>query len=172
MDINCTELFVDGKLLSKEYFEIVRIISDFDQRLLMIKGWGVTLSLAIIVLGIQRKSREILLVAAISSMSFWLLEGITKGHQMRYYPRMQELEVACYEKLGGPHIDASWMDATSAIPGAYSAPPDNKRRTRLWLEYSGRWFLPAVTLPHALTFVVSLWFAWGVHRAEIKSNDK
>jgi hypothetical protein len=39
--------------LLKEYYEIVRIVGEFDGRLMTVKGWGVTLSLAALGWGFQ-----------------------------------------------------------------------------------------------------------------------
>jgi hypothetical protein len=40
--------------LKEEYYKIVDIVTGFDQRLLTIKGWGVTFSLATAALGFNR----------------------------------------------------------------------------------------------------------------------
>jgi hypothetical protein len=37
----------------EEYFSLVKSVSDFDQRLLTVKSWGVTLSLAALGFGFQ-----------------------------------------------------------------------------------------------------------------------
>jgi len=34
-------------------------------------------------------------------VAFWSLEGTIKRHQMRYYPRMREIEVNRYIQAGG-----------------------------------------------------------------------
>jgi hypothetical protein len=40
--------------LMKEYFKLVDLVSDIDHRLLTIKGWGVTFSLASLGFGFQQ----------------------------------------------------------------------------------------------------------------------
>ena len=77
----------------QEYFALVKSVSDFDQRLLTVKSWGVTLSLAALGFGFQYRSYGMFIVAAASSLAFWSLEGEMKRHQMRHYPRMREIEV-------------------------------------------------------------------------------
>ena len=92
---------------AKEYFALMETVAGADQRLLTIKGWGVTLSLAALGLGFQHRAYGYFLVAAVSSAAFWLLEAAVKRHQMRYYPRMREIEVA-------RHADAGYEDAMEA----------------------------------------------------------
>ena len=86
----------------QEYFVLIRNVSEFDQRLLTVKSWGVTLSLAALGFGFQFGSYGMFLVAAASSLAFWSLEGVMKRHQMRYYPRMREIEVNRYISLPEP----------------------------------------------------------------------
>ena len=73
--------------LQAEYYKIADTVASFDQRLLTIKGWGVTFSLAAIALGFQQNHYGLFLVAAASGVAFWLIEGSTKLQQMRYIIR-------------------------------------------------------------------------------------
>src|SRR5438309_8985306 len=91
--------------LSKEYFALVDIVKDFDQRLLTIKGWGVTLSLAALGFGFQYQHYGLFLVAAISAFTFWAIESMTKKHQMRHYVRIREIEVLALELKSGTLSD-------------------------------------------------------------------
>jgi hypothetical protein len=117
----------DGEL--QEYFELTKIVADFDHRLLTIKGWGVTLSLVALGLGFQLSSYGMFLVAAISSVAFWILEATFKRHQMRYYPRMREIEVHRWERApqwektySAPRIDWAWSHAAWAFRGEDRSP--------------------------------------------------
>src|SRR4051812_37192324 len=110
--------------LQAEYFKLVDIVASFDQRLLTIKGWGVTLSLASLGLGFQQNHYGLFLVAAVSGLAFWLLEATTKLHQMRYYPRMGDIEVTAYKlfsmpvehgRASTPLIDWSWTTAKQRL---------------------------------------------------------
>jgi len=112
--------------LQTEYFKIVDIVTSFDQRLLTVKGWGVTLSLASIGIGFQQGHYGLFLVAAVSGVAFWLIEGITKVHQMRYYPRMGDIEVAAFKlyhldtpdgRVSSPLIDWAWETAGPRVRG-------------------------------------------------------
>ena len=62
----------------QEYFALVNVVSEFDQRVLTVKSWGVTLSLAALGLGFHYGSYGMFLVAAASSLAFWSLEGVMK----------------------------------------------------------------------------------------------
>lgn len=83
--------------LREEYYRLSAIVDGFDQRLLTIKGWGVTLSLASIGIGFQQDHYGLFLVATHSGLGFWIIEAVTKMHQMRFYPRMGDIEYACYQ---------------------------------------------------------------------------
>src|SRR5271165_3730498 len=105
--------------LLREYYEIVKIVADFDARLMTVKGWGVTLSLAALAWGFKDGTYGVFLVAALSGLGFWLIEGTMKRHQMRYYLRMREIEVLQYQAApdeaakarSSPRIDSSWSYA-------------------------------------------------------------
>src|SRR2546423_9362592 len=106
--------------LQAEYAKLVDIVTSFDQRLLTIKGWGVTLSLASLGLGFQQNHYGLFLVAAASGLAFWVLEATTKMHQIRYYPRMGDIEFIAYELFrveapsgpaSSPLIDWGWYPA-------------------------------------------------------------
>ena len=146
-----------------EYFAIVALVSEFDQRLLTIKSWGVTLSLAALGFGFQYKSYGLFLVAAASSLAFWSLESTVKRHQMRYYPRMREIEVARYEKapagereFSAPRIDWSWVQASSIFRGAARGVRQRPESSGHNKAYRRAWLLPHVAMPHAITFAIGI----------------
>jgi hypothetical protein len=157
--------------LQAEYAKITEIVSAFDQRLLTIKGWGVTLSLASLGLGFQQNHYGLFLVAAVSGLAFWLVEATTKVHQMRYYPRMGDIEFIAYElyraetpngPASSPLIDWSWYMAWPRLRRLKSDDPKRKldpQVPRPWPnEQTGRvlrpWMFPHVALPHVVSFVV------------------
>ncbi|HEY5248687.1 MAG TPA: hypothetical protein VIJ15_09615 [Dermatophilaceae bacterium] len=122
--LNADELGRFHDDLQAEYVQLVNIVSSFDQRLLTIKGWGVTLSLASLGLGFQQGHYGLFLVAAASGFAFWALEATTKQHQMRYYPRMGDIESIAYEVFGvetpigrvsSPLIDWAWWVAVRQV---------------------------------------------------------
>ena len=156
--------------LMAEYFKIADVVSQFDQRLLTIKGWGVTLSLASLGLGFQQDHYGLFLVAAVSALAFWIVEGSTKLHQMRYYPRMGDIEVSAYEMYGVDHssgrlssqlIDWAWHTARPRVRGGEERDPPQKPRR--WPEVNptpGRHplLLPHTVFPHLVTAVVGTVF--------------
>lgn len=153
--------------LMTEYFKIVDIVSGFDARLLTIKSWGVTLSLAALGLGFQQDHYGMFLVAALSGLAFWALEVVTKLHQVRYYPRMGDIEAAASELYGieapdgpvsSPLIDWSWHTAQSRVSGGTQKA--DSRRPKRWDEVADKplrpllW--PHVMIPHVIAFAAGL----------------
>jgi hypothetical protein len=150
--------------LLKEYYEIVRIVGEFDGRLMTVKGWGVTLSLAALGWGFQYGHYGLFLVSVLSGLAFWLIEGIMKRHQMRYYLRMREIEVLQYQRsaddsaraASSPRIDSSWsyagaLYAGSQFPTYQPVAVHGPRRS-----YRLAWFFPHVFLPHVLSVLAGL----------------
>jgi hypothetical protein len=149
--------------LHTEYYAILATVAEFDKRILTIKGWGVTLSLAALAWGFQYMHYGLFLVAALSGLAFWLIEGAFKRHQMRYYLRMREIEVLEYERAqeqngGGrssPRIDWSWSQASDVYGGATIGPGpelDDDRR----YSYTYAWLFPHVMLPHVLSVLAGV----------------
>jgi hypothetical protein len=110
-----------GEELSKEYYAILNVVSSYDGWLLIVKGWSVTLSLAALGLGFQQRHFALFALAAATGSAFWVLDGLMKGFQYRYYVRMREIEYTSYlinrVTLGGeygdqgisaPRIDMTW----------------------------------------------------------------
>ena len=145
----------------QEYFALVKAVSEFDQRLLTVKSWGVTLSLAALGLGFQYGSYGMFFVAAASSLAFWSLEGVMKRHQMRFYPRMREIEVGRYarasaddRKYSAPRIDWSWIQASKLFRGALKGPSGPPELSGPSSGYAYAWVMPHVALPHVITLLI------------------
>jgi hypothetical protein len=153
--------------LMTEYFKIADLVRDVDQRLLTIKGWGVTLSLASLGFGFQQDHYGLFLVAAVSAIAFWVVEGLTKIHQMRFYPRMGDIEVAAFELFGidtestgpvsSPLIDWSWYTAETRVlggePKGSTSRPERWPDVRTVARAHPFWFAH-VMFPHVITIVV------------------
>jgi hypothetical protein len=145
--------------LTKEYYTIVDIVKEFDRNLLTVKGWGVTLSLAGLGIGFQYQHYGLFIVAAISSLSFWAIEGVIKRHQMRYYVRMREIEFIKSMKeedadnSSSPSIDWSWTLAPKYFEGKLDGKPAPPERYTSTKSYRYAWMLPHVFLPHLITVV-------------------
>ncbi|HZJ06852.1 MAG TPA: hypothetical protein VFD59_15460 [Nocardioidaceae bacterium] len=112
--------------LMTEYYHLADTVAAFDQRPLTIKSWGVTFSLVTLAVGFQQDHYGLFLVAAAGALGFWFIEGSTKSHQVRYYPRMGDIEETAYERYGehtahgiasSPLIDWGWHTAAQRIWG-------------------------------------------------------
>lgn len=62
-------------LLSDEYLHLQRVIEEFDQRALTLKAWSVSFSAAGLGLAYSEREAAILLIAALSALVFWIVEG-------------------------------------------------------------------------------------------------
>lgn len=152
---------MSNEALLKEYYAILEIVREFDGRLLTVKGWGVTLSLAALAWGFEKAHYGLFLVASLSGVGFWVIEAIMKRHQIRYYLRMREIEIIAYahaERSGtaeesSPRIDWTWMRAPEVFSGA---PAGIQERPRLQPvpRYGSTWLFPHVFLPHLLSVVL------------------
>jgi ADP-ribose pyrophosphatase YjhB (NUDIX family) len=163
---------VNEEALLREYYEILKVVGEFDGRLMTVKGWGVTLSLAALAWGFQYGHYGLFLVAALSGLAFWLIEGTVKRHQMRYYLRMREIEVLQYQGVtredakafSSPRIDSSWSYAGVLYAGEQKAEyrPVAVRGPRQ--SYRFAWFFPHVFLPHLISVLSGLvLFLLGIH---------
>ncbi|WOI09425.1 hypothetical protein [Thalassospira lucentensis] len=98
--------------LISEYEHLQRIVEEFDGKSLTIKTWSVTLSAAGIVTSIIEEKPLVLLVAAASSVVFWLIEALWKANQQAFYGRIKEIEAAF--QTGTPiqpfRIATSWSE--------------------------------------------------------------
>lgn len=150
--------------LRSEYESLIKVVSEFDGRLMLVKGWSVTLSLAGLGLGFSEEQYAFFALSSVSAIAFWCLDWVTKRHQMRYYRRMREIEVAAYHlnhlRLGGrvissPKVDWTWgfpwkgTDKFPDKPVQRNAP--NVRR----LLRRAPWALN-VLLPHIVAIVLGL----------------
>lgn len=153
--------------LSKEYYALLEIISGYDQRLMIVKGWSVTLSLAALGLGFQQGHYALFALAAGTGLAFWYLETLMKRHQMRYYTRMRDIEVAAFQLnnveidagtvLSAPRIDWCW-----SLPGRRSEPdwrhhppsPRTQENVRRLLRRAP--WMPHVSLPHLAAVILGI----------------
>lgn len=152
------------KGMNDEYYKLLGIVVEFDKNLLIVKGWGVTFSLVALAGGFQQEHFGLFLVACISALAFWVIEGTIKRHQMRYYFRMREIEVINFEltqrtlpdksKISTPQIDWNWKIANDYYTGKRKGTPPAPKRYLKTLSYSFVWFFPHVAMPHALVVIL------------------
>ena len=160
-----------NEAILREYYEILKVVGELDGRLLTVKGWGVTLSLAALAWGFQNSKFGLFLVAALSGLGFWIIEATMKRHQMRHYFRMREIEVLEFQKsdrmgiptLSTPRIDAAWSYAGDVYDGKARSEyiPELVKGPRR--SYQMVFLFPHVFLPHLLSVAAGIaLFAAGI----------
>lgn len=150
--------------LNREYYAIDARISDFDHRMLTVKGWSVTIGLAGLGLGFQQQHYALFALASLSAVSFWRIGGIMKRQQLRYYARSSAIEAAAYElnhvELGGVPVSAPqtnwwWWHAAKGL-GVPTGPPLTNPNQPLPRLDRTVWLRAHVALPEALIAAVGL----------------
>jgi len=149
--------------LSREYYALADSVSGYDGRLMIVKGWSVTLSLAALGLGFQQQHYALFALGAATAAGFWFLDALMKGHQVRTYSRMRDIEVAAYElnavELGdlgyvsAPRIDVSW-GYRGQVPDWRTAAPRRRTPAEVQLVLRLRWVMPHVFLPHLVAVIL------------------
>ena len=86
------------EFLSQEYFEIMKVISNYDNILMIIKGWSITIGIALIGYSLKYNKRSILLVCAFCALCFAFVDAKFKEYQTNYYGRMQTIENCIHDK--------------------------------------------------------------------------
>lgn len=106
-----------GELLVQEYFKIVDIISAYDDRILVIKGWGVTFSLVMLATAFQKKAPSLFWIASLSALCFYILDGTYKNYQTNYYPQMRNIEILCASEnaFSNTGIDWGWDQSNDGV---------------------------------------------------------
>jgi hypothetical protein len=141
---------------SKEYYAVVGIVSAFDQRLMTIKGWSVTISLAALGFGFSRGHYALFGVAAVTGVVFWIIDILTKRHQLRYYPRMWDIEEAAAElnkvTIDGKDLYAPRVGWTWSVPGGRSQDLRNEQKIGEVLRKVP--WMGNVMLPHVVAIVL------------------
>jgi hypothetical protein len=149
-----------------EYAAITRIVSEYDGRLVTIKSWSITLSLASIGLGFQQQHYALFAIGAVTGVCFWVIEAIAKRHQVRYYPRMRQLEVWSAastdlmigdQHVSAPRIDWAWTAAGRDDPAAaLNEVPRELTSNEIRRMRQHTLWLPHVFLPSLLAVVGGL----------------
>ena len=169
--------------LTKEYYALLDVISNYDGWLLIVKGWSVTLSLAALGLGFQQRHYALFALAALTGGAFWFLDGLMKGYQFRYYVRMREIEYTAYlissvalggeygsRKLSAPRIDMTWgfkgysteprpdpdSRAEDRNPDWRADEPLRRSPQQIHEDLRRRFWLLNVMLPHILAVVLGV----------------
>ena len=80
------------QLLKDEYLHVQSVIEIYDGKMLTIKTWSVTVSMAAIGGAYVSKSVAVLALAALSALIFWIIEGFWKTFQYAHYDRSGKIE--------------------------------------------------------------------------------
>jgi hypothetical protein len=148
--------------MGREYEAIMKVISDFDGRLITVKGWSVTLSLAALGLGFERNHYALFFLGACTALGFWYVDSLMKRFQMQYYSRMRDIEVAAFhlnrldlngQQVSSPKVDWNWGYTGQGDKFMPDAPvrrsPKNVRNLLARAP-----LMPGVFLPHAVAVVL------------------
>jgi hypothetical protein len=163
--------------LQKEYYAILDVITGFDLRLMTVKGWSVTLSLAALGLGFQQGHYALFALAALTALGFWFVDATTKGHQVRYYSRMRDIELAAYNlnhltldyvdpehrafqvplgEVSAPRIDMYWEYPGQRSPDWRTDPPRRRTPEEIHKMLYRPFWMPHVLVPHVIAVVLGL----------------
>lgn len=151
--------------LVKEYLAVVDVVGDFDGRVMTVKGWSVTLSLAGLGLGFQQGHYALFALAAATALAFWFIEGQMKTQQWRYYSRMRDIELAQYHlnrvelpelgEVSALRIDQQWA-YTGEIPDWRNDPPWRRKPEEIHAFLFKPYRALHVVFPHAVAVVLGL----------------
>jgi hypothetical protein len=154
--------------LLKEYYALLDVVRDFDKNLLTVKGWGATVSLVALGAAFQTKNYAAFLIACVSGVAFWAIEAAMQRHQMRYYPRMREIEAVRFQPAhplrSTPQIDWSWSNAPAFLRTSSSIEDDERRARAIDRYYGGVWrtwlfWLGLhVSMPHVISIIAGAAF--------------
>ena len=100
------------ELLKDEYLHIQSTIESFDGRMLTIKAWSVSFSLAAFGGAFAAHASEVLLIASLSAFMFWLIEGFWKTFQYAHYNRSSKIEQyfsGNLDEIQPMQIGSSWQ---------------------------------------------------------------
>jgi len=132
------------QLLKDEYLHLQNVIEGFDGKAITIKAWSISFSLAALAGAFASHSPLVLLLASLSTILFWLIEGYWKTFQYAYYDRTGKIEKyfeGDSNNIVPLQIGSSWYKRWKA--------GGRKRITRIML-----W--PHVALPHAIVFIIGI----------------
>ncbi|MCO6384158.1 hypothetical protein [Oceanicola sp. 502str15] len=132
-------------LIWNEYQLLFGAYADFDGHALTLKGWSVTVGLAAMLSAysqpILKNGRIALLLAAFSTVPFYIVDGLWKTYQRAYLPRLRELERLSAECGEGFAIIGDWAGTI----GEKVLPV---------------FLFPNVLLPHAFILAAGCLLAW------------
>jgi hypothetical protein len=146
-----------NSLLAQEYMQLQKVVEDYDQRVLTIKAWSVTFSAAGLATAYLQDEPLLLLIAALSALTFWIIEALWKTNQQAYYPRIKDIE-----RYFGPAVSGETRDTSPFRIGVtWSA---SFRKTGKYWRATSIMLWPHVALPHLVVILAGL-SMFGIHIA-------
>ncbi len=115
-----------NELLWDEYQLIYSVYESFDQQLLTLKGWSVSIGIAALIAAytkpVSSYGRTGILIAAFSAIPFWLTETFWKLFQRTYLDRLLQIE-ECFKNnivdCEHAQIVTAWQDSFSSSKWPY-----------------------------------------------------
>lgn len=148
--------------LWSEYKLIYEVYEGYNQQVLMLKGWSVSIGIAALIAAYAKPvsgyGRTAILIAAFSAIPFWLTETLWKLFQRTTLERIKEIEICFREdpdKCKPAQITTSWDESFVASKWEY------------WLEGA---FDLHVLFPHLALLLIGVALAiW--HPPVLKSEN-
>jgi hypothetical protein len=139
-------------MLKEEYLALQDTINGYDGRVLNIKTWSITFSLAVFgTVFSANVPEDLLLLASFSSILFWIIETYWKIFQQSFYKRTRDIEMF----LNGKRMERFRL---LNITGSF----DHESRRFMKNQWWRIMFTPQVYLPHLLIAIGALmvWFSY------------
>lgn len=130
--------------------------------------------------GFQQGHYALFALASVTALAFWIIDVITKQHQLRYYSRMRDIELAAFDlnhvelgtlkKVSSPRIDMYWSfrgftkEQVDKAHVAHGEEPRDWRTDIPWRRNPDEihallrrpCWMPHVLLPHVVAVVLGL----------------
>jgi hypothetical protein len=136
--------------LKDEYIMLQTLYEDMDGKGLTIKNWAVTVALAIIGTSILRDQKNLLWLAAGTSLVFWYLEAYWRGLSHFFAVRIQDIETAIQ--------DGTWeKELPLQVYSTWSKEYDKTHDQTFTYMFKRASFLPHAVIP---IFITALYFIW------------
>lgn len=135
-------------ILKEEYFKIHELMERFDEKVIVMKGWSITVSTAAVGAAFVEEKPALLLLAAAAAFFFWVIESFWKTFQEAHYLRLRAIEsyfAGREADIEALQIGSTWMHAWHKGLGGGAGPVRARWGQRMTELH--------VALPHA-AFVV------------------
>ena len=136
--------------LKDEYIMLQTLYEDMDSKGLTIKNWAITVALAIIGTSILRDQKNLLWLAAGTSLVFWYLEAYWRGLSHFFAVRIQDIETAIQ--------DGTWeKELPLQVYSTWSKEYEKTHDQTFRYMFKRASFLPHAVIP---IFIAVLYLIW------------